>query len=600
MASKSSDRINVRHGISRLSLVIRHRASALRAGVVAVTTVGTTAALTSVAPPPSQADSGFGLDRGRPFVADSAFTRQLPTARVPDPNSAGIVDNLSSPGGQIANVYEFGIPVYYADEFTPRKNVNCTKDWGQCALEEGPVPLTEAMVPHPGSDMAMVVIDWSTRRSYEFWQYKWNGGNPTTSWGDYADVDEEGNHVGSTGAGISRLAGVVRTYEVRQGYIDHPLVFSTKFCQGPYGGGNFRYPATKTDGQWSGSAAMPEGGKIQLDPSIDIEAIAGITPLEKMVGTALQEYGAYAIDCGAAPIAFSFESPLGESDPYPEAGLPWDYWHMPHIPWDSIQVLKHWHGGSELETLPPLDTPPDDTIAPTAAVTSPTDDVLLGGTVTVAATANDDVGVARVDFLVDSTVRSSDATSPYEMTLDTTTLVDGEHTLTVTAHDGAGNVGTSPTVHVHVDNDEVSPPPTGTGLPGTYFNRKNFASEKFDRIDPTIDFDWGYGSPGTDMAPNTYSIRWSGKVQSERSEEYTFITESDDGVRLWVDGQLLIDNWTMHSPTIDSGRITLQADQMYDIVLEYFEHKSGALMKLAWSSPSTPLAIVPATRLYAS
>ena len=84
---------------------------------------------------------------------------------------------------------------------------------------------------------------------------------------------------------------------------------------------------------------------MQLDPKIDVNKIPDITRGERIVATALQVYGAYGVDNGGAKIAFTFEKPTaGKPDPYPEAGFPWDYWHMPHIPWNRLRVLNRWDG----------------------------------------------------------------------------------------------------------------------------------------------------------------------------------------------------------------------------------------------------------------
>jgi len=83
---------------------------------------------------------------------------------------------------------------------------------------------------------------------------------------------------------------------------------------------------------------------VLLDPSLDVDAIPGITPGERAVAKALQTYGAYNRDNAGAPMAFAFEKPVNnESDPYPSAGFPWDYYDMPHIPWTSLRVLRSWN-----------------------------------------------------------------------------------------------------------------------------------------------------------------------------------------------------------------------------------------------------------------
>jgi poly(hydroxyalkanoate) depolymerase family esterase len=93
-----------------------------------------------------------------------------------------------------------------------------------------------------------------------------------------------------------------------------------------------------------------------------------------------------------------------------------------------------------------------DTTPPTAVITSPAAGATLSGTVTVTATASDDVGVTRVDVLVDGAVAGSDATAPYAVAIDTTALAGGSHTLVARAFDAAGNAGSSAPIAVTVQN----------------------------------------------------------------------------------------------------------------------------------------------------
>ncbi|GAA3985006.1 glycoside hydrolase family 2 [Actinomadura viridis] len=94
------------------------------------------------------------------------------------------------------------------------------------------------------------------------------------------------------------------------------------------------------------------------------------------------------------------------------------------------------------------------------------------------------------------------------------------------------------------------------------------------------------------------TVRWTGRITPERSEAYTFSMIGDNGFRLWVDGRLLIDNWT---DTWDQEKVAapidLQAGTAYDIKVEYFEHYGGSNLRLRWQSPSVPKQIVPSAVL---
>lgn len=140
----------------------------------------------------------------------------------------------------------------------------------------------------------------------------------------------------------------------------------------------------------------------------------------------------------------------------------------------------------------------------------------------------------------------------------------------------------------------------GTGLRGEYYDSLDFTNPAFTRVDPTLNFDWGSGAPDTALDRDTFSVRWTGQVQARYSENYTFYTKSDDGVRLWVNGQIVIDNWTNHSLVENQGTINLVADQRYDIRVDYYEQSGNAVLQLMWSNPSQVKEAIPQRQLYPS
>lgn len=157
------------------------------------------------------------------------------------------------------------------------------------------------------------------------------------------------------------------------------------------------------------------------------------------------------------------------------------------------------------------------------------------------------------------------------------------------------------TTYTTVFREGASTIGTGAGLRGDYYNNANFTGTMVTRLDPTINFEWGNGAPVAGIAGDTFSVRWTGKVQAQFSEDYTFSIVSDDGVRLWVNGVLLIDAWQSHAMREDVARqtISLVAGEKYDIVVEYYDNWSRAVVKLSWQSASTPKQIVPQSQLYA-
>lgn len=151
---------------------------------------------------------------------------------------------------------------------------------------------------------------------------------------------------------------------------------------------------------------------------------------------------------------------------------------------------------------------------------------------------------------------------------------------------------------VEVEAYEAGASP-GTGLTGTYYNGDAFQSYALTRADAAVDFNWGDGAPVAGVSADFFTVRWTGTVVPRFTESYTFYTTSDDGMRVWIDGQLVIDKWIDQGPTEwPSSPVALEAGRAYAIKVEFLEHWGGALAQLRWSSTSQLKEIVPQTRLY--
>lgn len=139
---------------------------------------------------------------------------------------------------------------------------------------------------------------------------------------------------------------------------------------------------------------------------------------------------------------------------------------------------------------------------------------------------------------------------------------------------------------------------TGSGLMGSYYNGQNFDSFVHQHLDPVVDFDWGTGVPHSGVGNDNFSVRWEGYVLPPVDETYTFLTTTDDGARLWVDGQLLVDEWVDQSATTHSGTIALTGGQMVEIKMEMYENGVDASAKLEWQSPSLARQVIPSANLF--
>jgi hypothetical protein len=149
----------------------------------------------------------------------------------------------------------------------------------------------------------------------------------------------------------------------------------------------------------------------------------------------------------------------------------------------------------------------------------------------------------------------------------------------------------------------------GDGATGNYFDDSLNSGAHLQgnpvitRVDPVVDSDtqWPGGDPdgaGNLLGSTKFSVRWTGKVQPQYTETYTFQVLADDGVRLWVNGQLLVNGWITEGKTSYTGDIALSGGQKYDIEMDFFQGAGDIYSQLRWSSPSTPDQIIPQAQLY--
>ncbi|MEM9719489.1 MAG: PQQ-dependent sugar dehydrogenase [Bacteroidota bacterium] len=139
----------------------------------------------------------------------------------------------------------------------------------------------------------------------------------------------------------------------------------------------------------------------------------------------------------------------------------------------------------------------------------------------------------------------------------------------------------------------------GSGLTGRYFTSPSLQNEVFRRTDPQVDFNWNSSSPSPiQMGYDGFSVSWEGEIEVPYGETYTFITTTDDGVRLWVNEQLVIDSWEASGPEENSGQISLNAWDRVPIRMEFFEESVYAAAQLQWSSTSIAPQVVPTRFLY--
>jgi hypothetical protein len=224
-----------------------------------------------------------------------------------------------------------------------------------------------------------------------------------------------------------------------------------------------------------------------------------------------------------------------------------------------------------------------------------------GGTFSssVAVTLTDASNNAAIYYTLDGTAPTTNSfryTSPFTLT----------NTVAFNAIAAEAGVPNSPIASASFIDSAAAG--SGTGLMGAYwtntssvaFTNATFAiSPTLVRTDATVNFNWDGTGPDPSIGSSNYAVRWTGSVQPQFNESYTFYTTADDGVRLYVNGRLLIDDWSNQPATVASNTINLAAQELYNIELDYYyQNDNGAKVALSWSSPSTPQAVIPQTQLY--
>lgn len=121
------------------------------------------------------------------------------------------------------------------------------------------------------------------------------------------------------------------------------------------------------------------------------------------------------------------------------------------------------------------------------------------------------------------------------------------------------------------------------GLKGEYFNNRNVeGTPVLTRIDNQLEFDWPW-SPGTGVTDDDFSIRWTGYIKSDKAFDGWLGLSSDDGIRMWIDDQLVIDNWTKGATSIVTTPKNIEAGKKYKVRIEMWEGGWGARAHLRWN-----------------
>ncbi|HEY3991449.1 MAG TPA: hypothetical protein VGM01_01095, partial [Ktedonobacteraceae bacterium] len=311
---------------------------------------------------PSLTPGSYTSTNSRLFSNSSPWNVPIGTNVQLDPNSSAMVNQVT-PCCHVPTLYRFGMPIYTSSASDPTYTV---QDTGNDSLFEShqPIHIPDIAAPSPGSDHWLFIFDKTQNLIFEMWNTHKSGNTWTTQTGDVYSPTGDGvlqvNGSQQSGNGASYFGGVVTDADIQRGYINHALSFAASDTST-----SWRYPMNASDGNATDSSALPMGARLQLDPSVNCNTLAGASVGEKMICQALETYGGYIRDSGGVTLSMYFE---GEdlNDPnrnppstpgnagrqggiFNKIGLQ-DSKDLSNIPWNKLRVLKAWNSYTPLST----------------------------------------------------------------------------------------------------------------------------------------------------------------------------------------------------------------------------------------------------------
>jgi hypothetical protein len=282
-------------------------------------------------------------DFPRLYSDGSFWNTPIPSSPAIDPDSSLMVNKALvgyKSSAHLSNSDAWGMGLAYASPLSRLYNVGCTR-YGCSESVSARIPRYAAA--SSGSDGKLSVIEPTTNTEFDAWiaEYdpvndSWRAGSrfltESDGWGALCGLGEHCN--GANAAGTAGMGGAVRPEEIAQGHIDHALALATPYTRSGY----IACPATHTDGKYDDVAALPQGARVQLDPSFDVSA-TNWPRWKKVVGRALQEYGAYVEDTGGS-LSLAGESNVNRGyNAWSLAGVSGST-SLGDLPWEKFRVLK--------------------------------------------------------------------------------------------------------------------------------------------------------------------------------------------------------------------------------------------------------------------
>jgi hypothetical protein len=300
--------------------------------IIAALFLATSAMLTTIGcnrstDAPTSVDDSDPRVGGRLYSATSPFNQAIPANPQLDPRSAAYVQLLNrsrNEKGFSLALGEWTVTAYFAEQDTPRHDVRISNGISGTAHARNSVhdvrwimrgvPIPDNARPDPEEDAHLSVIDPATHCEYDLfgaakttngWTAKWANVNSTTDNGIYP------YGMSTRATGFAPLAGIIWPAELRNRRINHALVFAYPYTRtgGPVP------PATSSDGRTTLTAALPQGARVQLDPTLNLDTL-NLTTNERTIAEALQRYGMYLGDTGGALAIYAVNPQSFTTNPY--------------------------------------------------------------------------------------------------------------------------------------------------------------------------------------------------------------------------------------------------------------------------------------------
>ena len=309
--------------------------STTRATTTTSSTTTTRATTTTTGAPAPSGTLAYGTP-DRPFAASSAWNRAIPASPTLAANSAGMIRHLSSGGHYNVTSGAWGqggAPVFYADASTPRYT------WGShCGPISGkqvPIPAGshEAQVT-TAPDHKYIVIDTSTKLVYDIWRADVEGRDCLKYGQGYGIIESlttanDGapginGEKAPTGASTSSLAGLLRAYDATHldadGTFGHALQGSSMYSAK----GRWVSPANSSDGPDTSTDAIPQGSRLQLNPSFNCGAIS--VPGVRAYCRTAQKYGIILMDTSPVHALTIYQEDVKDNTPPTGNPFAGGYW----------------------------------------------------------------------------------------------------------------------------------------------------------------------------------------------------------------------------------------------------------------------------------